>query len=107
MNKFVSRYCSIDTSGKSVEFEKLSKSSAHKILVVLDISILGLGTILETAKTGVFRVTEYLLKGLLKSSNCQVYLCTSIPELFDACQNYINENLSDGNIYLFQLSDLQ
>ncbi|WP_190650155.1 glycosyltransferase [Sphaerospermopsis sp. FACHB-1094] len=79
----------------------------RKIKIALDISVLGLGTILETAKTGVFRVTEYLLKGLLKSSNCQVYLCTSIPELFDACQNYINENLSDGNIYLFQLSDLQ
>jgi len=78
-----------------------------QIKIALDIAVLGLGTVLETAKTGVFRVTENLLKGLIKSSQCQVYLCTSNPELFDACQIYINNNLEYKNLPLFQLSQLK
>ncbi|MEB3150125.1 MAG: FkbM family methyltransferase [Sphaerospermopsis sp.] len=78
-----------------------------QIKIALDISVLGLGTIFETAKTGVFRVTEHLLRGLIKSPDCHVYLCASMPDLFDACQNYINQNFEYNNIPLFHLSELR
>ncbi|AVH69732.1 FkbM family methyltransferase [Nostoc sp. 'Lobaria pulmonaria (5183) cyanobiont'] len=82
-------------------------NNAGQIKIALDIAVLGLGTILETAKTGVFRVIEYLLKGLIKSPRCHVYLCTSIPDLFDACQIYINQNFEYQNLPLFQLPELK
>ncbi|MBD2490177.1 glycosyltransferase [Aulosira sp. FACHB-615] len=78
-----------------------------EIKIALDIAVLGLGTILETAKTGVFRVTENLLKGLLKSPQCCIYLCTSEPDLLEACQIYINQNLEYKNLPVFYLSQLQ
>ncbi|MEH2075531.1 MAG: FkbM family methyltransferase, partial [Nostoc sp.] len=78
-----------------------------QIKIALDIAVLGLGTILETAKTGVSRVTEYLLKGLLKSHQCHIYLCTSSPDLFNACQTYINQNFEDKNLHLFHLWELK
>ncbi len=82
-------------------------NNAGQIEIALDIAVLGLGTIFETAKTGVFRVTEYLLKGLIKSHECHIYLCTSIPDLFNACQIYINQNFEDENLHLFHLSELK
>ncbi|MEH1969774.1 FkbM family methyltransferase [Nostoc sp.] len=82
-------------------------NKAGQIEIALDIAVLGLGTIFETAKTGVFRVTEYLLKGLIKSHKCQIYLCTSIPDLFNACQIYINQNFEDKNFHLFHLSEIR
>ncbi|MEH2435825.1 MAG: FkbM family methyltransferase [Nostoc sp.] len=78
-----------------------------QIELALDIAVLGLGSIFETAKTGVYRVTEYLLKGLIISPNCHVYLCTSIPDLFDACQIYINQNFEYENLTLFHSSELK
>jgi glycosyltransferase involved in cell wall biosynthesis len=82
-------------------------NNGTQIKIALDIAVLGLGTIFETAKTGVFRVTEYLLKGLIKSPQCCVYLCTSVPDVFDACQTYINQNLEYKNLPLFNLSELR
>ena len=82
-------------------------NNIRKLQIALDIAVLGLGTILETAKTGVYRVTDYLLKGLIKYPQCDIYLCTSNPELFDACQIYINENFEYNNFHLFQLSELK
>ena len=79
----------------------------HKIKIALDISVLGLGIILESARTGIFRVSEYLVKGLIKSEKCQIYLCSSQPNLFEACQTYINQNFLDKNIRLFHISELQ
>ncbi|MBD2453550.1 FkbM family methyltransferase [Nostoc sp. FACHB-87] len=84
-----------------------SVNQTEKIKIALDIAVLGLGTVLETAKTGVFRVTENLLKGLLKSPDCCVYLCTSSPDLFEACQSYINQNLEQRTLPLFQLEQLK
>ncbi|MBW4686213.1 MAG: FkbM family methyltransferase [Komarekiella atlantica HA4396-MV6] len=75
--------------------------------IALDIAVLGLSTLFETAKTGVFRVTEHLLKGLIKYPQYQIYLCTSIPGLFNACQVYINQNFKDVNLTLFHLSELK
>ncbi|MEH2118566.1 glycosyltransferase [Nostoc sp.] len=91
--------------------EKIKKVSlvnkGTQIKIALDISVLGLGTVLETAKTGVFRVTDHLLKGLIKFPDCCIYFCTSIPDLFDACQTYINQNIEDKNLPLFHLSELK
>ncbi|YAF95883.1 MAG: FkbM family methyltransferase [Nodularia sp. CChRGM 3473] len=93
---------------KTILYESLDKANnEEQIKIALDISVLGLGTIVETAKTGVFRVTDYLLKGLIKSPQCQIYLCTSIPDLFDACQIYINQNFEYKNFPLFHLSELK
>ncbi|MCP6762061.1 MAG: FkbM family methyltransferase [Fischerella sp. CENA71] len=78
-----------------------------QIRIALDIAVLGLGTIFETAKTGVFRVTESTLKGLIKFPQCDVYLCTSISHLFDACQTYVNQNFEGKNFTLFHLSELK
>jgi glycosyltransferase involved in cell wall biosynthesis len=83
------------------------KKEGGKIKIALDIAVLGLGTLFETAKTGVFRVTEYLLKGLIESPQIQIYLCTSSPDLFDACQNYINQNFEYKNLTLLHLSELK
>jgi predicted O-linked N-acetylglucosamine transferase (SPINDLY family)/glycosyltransferase involved in cell wall biosynthesis len=77
------------------------------IKIALDIAVLGLSTLFETAKTGVFRVTEHLLKGLIKYPQCQIYLCTSLPGLFNACQNYINQNFQDVNLPLLHFSELK
>ncbi|MEH2449611.1 MAG: glycosyltransferase [Nostoc sp.] len=91
--------------------EKIKKVSlvnkGTQIKIALDISVLGLGTVLETAKTGVFRVTEHLLKGLINSPDCCIYFCISIPDLFDACQTYINQNIEYKNLPLFHLSELK
>ncbi|WP_448265148.1 FkbM family methyltransferase [Nostoc sp. DSM 114159] len=81
--------------------------SREQTKIALDIAVLGLGTLFETAKTGVFRVTEYLLKGLIKYPQYKIYLCTSIPEVFDACQTYINQNLECKNLPLLHLSELK
>ncbi|MEH2040891.1 FkbM family methyltransferase [Nostoc sp.] len=78
-----------------------------QVKIALDIAVLGLSTLFETAKTGVFRVTEHLLKGLIKYPQCQIYLCTSIPGLFNACQNYINQNFKDVNLPLLHFSELK
>ncbi|MBD2437457.1 glycosyltransferase family 4 protein [Nostoc sp. FACHB-110] len=75
--------------------------------IALDISVLGLGTLLETARTGIFRVTEHLLKGLINSPRCCLYLCSSSPEFFDSCQTYIQQNLETEKFRLFQLSELK
>lgn len=98
----------------TIIYESLNKqdylsvvNNAGQIKIALDISVLGLGSIFETAKTGVFRVTEYLLKGLVKSPQCHIYLCTSIPDLFDACEIYINQNIEYKNLHLFHLSELK
>ncbi|MBD6615800.1 FkbM family methyltransferase [Komarekiella sp. 'clone 1'] len=82
-------------------------NNRRQIKIALDIAVLGLGTMFETAKTGVFRVTEYLLKGLIKYPQYQIYLCTSIHDLFDACQSYINQNFEYKNLPLLHLSELK
>ncbi|WP_375491770.1 FkbM family methyltransferase, partial [uncultured Nostoc sp.] len=97
---------SLSKQGNSLSVNK-SVNKAVQIKIALDIAVLGLGSILEPAKTGVFRVTEYLLKGLIKSPQCHIYLCTSIPDLFDACQIYINQNFEYKNLTLFHLSSLE
>ncbi|MEH1771489.1 FkbM family methyltransferase [Nostoc sp.] len=94
-----------ESSNKQDYLSDVNKSG--QIEIALDISVLGLGSILETAKTGVFRVTEYLLKGLIKSPQCHIYLCTSIPDLFHACQIYINQNIECKNLNLFHSSELK
>ncbi|GAX34867.1 FkbM family methyltransferase [Nodularia sp. NIES-3585] len=82
-------------------------NNENQIKIALDISVLGLGSKFETAKTGVFRVTEYLLKELIRYPQFHIHLCTSIPNLFDACQTYINENFKDKTLPLFHLSELK
>ncbi|WP_084227293.1 FkbM family methyltransferase [Nostoc sp. KVJ20] len=100
------KLATIYESSKKEDYLSVVKKEGQ-IKIALDIAVLGLGTILETAKTGVFRVTEYLLKGLIKSHQCDIYLCTSIPDLFNACQTYINQNFEDFYLHLFQFSELK
>lgn len=108
------RLTTINSETTSTIYESLDKQNYLSVLnkkgeieIALDIAVLGLGIIFETAKTGVYRVTEYLLKGLIKSPRCCVYLCTSIPDVFDACQTYINQNLEYKNLPLFHSSELK
>jgi glycosyltransferase involved in cell wall biosynthesis len=83
----------------------LKKTSSSKI--ALDISVLGLGYIQKIARTGVFRVTENILKGLIYSSEFEVSLCSSIPELSSACQNYLKNEFEYLHLPLFEISQLR
>ncbi|MCX5984689.1 MAG: FkbM family methyltransferase [Nostocales cyanobacterium LacPavin_0920_SED1_MAG_38_18] len=88
------QYANLDNNEYSSE-----SSNDTKIKIALEVSILGLGTRFSWARTGIYRVTENLLKGLLKSPLCEVYLCTSLPEVFYPCQVYINKNALGKKLY--------
>jgi hypothetical protein len=57
--------------------QKVTITDSGRIKIALDIAVLGLGHFNEKARTGVFRVTEYILKGLINHSEIDLCLCLS------------------------------
>ena len=100
----------LNPSQNASNITKISRSSIEldsRIKVALDISVLGLGFLYERAKTGVFRVTEYILRGLINSSKCKLYLHSSIPNISNACQEYLNSKFISQNFTLHNIAELQ
>ena len=93
------------------QFKKIKKVSLannnKRTKIAFDISVLGLGYLYERAKTGVFRVVEYVLKGLIKSSQFDIYLCSSIPNLLTACEEYLRNEFQHNDLPLFTVSELK
>ena len=86
----------------------LSKlNNEKKVRIAFDISVLGLGYLHERARTGVFRVVEYILKGLIDLSQFDLYLCSSIPDLLIACEEYLKNEFQNIDLPLFTISELR
>ncbi len=75
--------------------------------IAFDISVLGLGYLDKKARTGVYRVTDYILKGLLNSSDLTVYLCSSLANLAPACREYLKAEFKNIELPLFSIADLK
>ncbi|MBD2165002.1 glycosyltransferase [Calothrix membranacea FACHB-236] len=97
-------YLSIQNSSSS---NSLQHTDEEIISIAIDISVLGLGYLYERAKTGVFRVTEYILRGLLLASRCRLYLYASLPNLSHACQEYLNSEFIQHNLRLYDITELR
>jgi glycosyltransferase involved in cell wall biosynthesis len=69
--------------------ENNSNNNSGRVKIAFDIAVLGLGHFNEKARTGVFRVTEYILRGLINSPEFDLCLCSSIPDLLAACQEFL------------------
>jgi glycosyltransferase involved in cell wall biosynthesis len=82
-------------------------NSKGRVKIALDISVLGLGYINEKARTGVFRVTEYILRGLISSSEFDLCLCSSISDLLTACSEFLKTEFQDLDLHVFSISDLR
>lgn len=76
--------------------------------ILYDISVLGLGHHNIRAKTGVFRMTERLAEGLLKSpvGNHLVFCATGFPNAFDLTKNYQISNPLFQDKPLYNLKNL-
>ncbi len=76
----------------------VSTDGSRRIRVMLDISVLGLSRLYESAKTGVFRVVENLAHGLASSPEIELSFCSTqhltehAPDTSRACQNYLAAN---------------
>ena len=91
-----------------IEQDYIYKSENGKNLkIAFDISVLGLGYLHERARTRVFRVVEYILKGLIDSSQFDLYLCSSIPNLSTACEEYLKNEFQHIDLPLFTVSELR
>ena len=96
----------ISISDRFLQRYNLSNES-EKIKIAFDISVLGAGYLLERARTGVFRVVEYILKELIASSQFDLLLCSSIPSLFTACRKYLDKEFKYDDLPLFTVSALR
>jgi glycosyltransferase involved in cell wall biosynthesis len=69
--------------------------AAKPLRVLYDISVLGLGTIHESARTGVFRVVEQVALGLASAAGIELAFCATQsqterrPETIRGCRRYL------------------
>jgi glycosyltransferase involved in cell wall biosynthesis len=69
--------------------------------VIFDVSVLGLAQKNIWARTGIFRVTENLLRGLISSGECELlFSLEKAPETWEGFNEYllVNEDLKDIQI---------
>jgi glycosyltransferase involved in cell wall biosynthesis len=75
--------------------------------VLYDISVLGLGTLYESARTGIFRVVENVARGLAGSKEIDLAFCATQarternPETVDGCRKYLAGRSEFGRIPFF------
>jgi len=84
-------------------------STSHQVThlkIAFDISVLGMGYLDKKARTGVYRVTDYILKELINSSELTLYLCSSVANISSACQEYLKAEFKNIELPLFTISDL-
>lgn len=93
-------------SSNSQLSESHQSSKIRPLKIAFDISVLGMGYLDKKARTGVYRVTDNILKGLLKSSDVTLYLCSSIASISSACQEYLKTEFKSIELPLFTISDI-
>jgi glycosyltransferase involved in cell wall biosynthesis len=70
-------------------------SSPQPLKVLYDISVLGLGAIYESARTGIYRVVEHVVEGLASSAGIRLSFCATqakserSPETIGGCRKYL------------------
>lgn len=85
----------------------LSVAPAGNVRVLLDISVLGLSRLYESAKTGVFRVVENLAHGLAAAPEIDLLFCSTqhltepAPDTIRACQDYLATNHGLSHVPFF------
>ncbi|MEH2235268.1 glycosyltransferase [Nostoc sp.] len=111
MNSFYSSYyADLNTNllvDSNISKKGLNRETVNIIKIALDIAVLGLGHISNLVRTGVFRVTENLVKGLIVNSQCEIYFCTSITNLVIPCIDYLNSNFPSHNFKVYTIPELR
>lgn len=85
----------------------LSVAPARNMRVLLDISVLGLSRLYESAKTGVFRVVENLAHGLAAAPEINLLFCSTqhltepAPDTIRACLDYLATNHGLSHVPFF------
>jgi glycosyltransferase involved in cell wall biosynthesis len=87
--------------------QKTEINDGKIIKIALDISVLGLGYLNEKARTGVFRVTEYILRGLIEYPEIELCLCSSFLDVLPACQNFLTNELEIFDLQVFSTLELK
>jgi len=78
------------------------------VRVLYDISVLGLGEIYESARTGIYRVVEHVVQGLAASSEIQLAFCATqaiteqSPETVTGCRQYLSVHQEYQHIPFFE-----
>ena len=84
------------------------KSKSEKISVIYDISVLGLGELYESARTGIYRVVEHVVQGLSASPEIQLAFCATqaitenSPETVTGCRRYLAGHQEYQHIPFFE-----
>jgi len=81
---------------------KISQETDRSINVLYDISVLGQGQYDPRARTGVFRVIEYMAQGLATSQEVELSFSAILSGIFQHCQSYMTSNPSLKDITLYQ-----
>lgn len=74
--------------------------------LLYDISVLGMAQADFRARTGVFRVVENLVSGLVAVDDCDLYLCT-VADNVDACRTFIGSSEGLSGLQAKFVSDLR
>ncbi|MDD2733785.1 MAG: glycosyltransferase [Desulfuromonadaceae bacterium] len=82
---------------KKPDLQEIQNNSEQieKIRVLYDITVLGLGTLHESARTGIYRVIEHVLQGLASSPEIELSLCAAhavivqSSETLGGCRQYL------------------
>ena len=75
--------------------KNIAHEGADKIRVLYDITVLGLGTLYESARTGIYRAIEQVLQGLASSLEIELSLCAAhavviqSSETLGGCRQYL------------------
>jgi glycosyltransferase involved in cell wall biosynthesis len=76
--------------------------------VLYDISVLGLGELYESARTGIYRVVEHIVQGLVASPEIKLAFCATqaisehSPETITGCRQYLAKNPEFQHIPFFE-----
>lgn len=78
------------------------------IRVLYDISVLGLGTLHNKARTGIYRVVEHVAQGLARSPEIELFFCAPqggaghAPLTADACRQYLANHSEFRHIAFYE-----